>query len=60
MMMFEGGDRLLFAVKNILVGSSGNDGLRKRNAADENDDEIEILELAEDLLEKLVEFWDGS
>jgi len=59
-MMFEGGDRQLFAVKNILVGSSGNGGLRKRNAADENDDEIEMLELAEDLLEKLVELLEKS
>ncbi|MDY6802442.1 MAG: hypothetical protein SXA11_01350 [Cyanobacteriota bacterium] len=54
-MMVEGGDRRLFAVKNILVGSSGNGYLRSGNAADENDDEIEMLELAEDLLDKLVE-----
>jgi transcriptional regulator with XRE-family HTH domain len=59
-MMFEEGDRRLFAVKNILVGSSGNGGSRKRDAADEDDDEIEMLELAEDLLDKLGEILESS
>lgn len=55
LMLPEEGDRRLVAVQKLLVGSVSV-GSKTRGNNDENDDEIEMLELAEDLLEKLVEF----
>lgn len=57
--MFEGGDRQLFAVKELL-GGGVSVGSRSRGNTDENEEEIEVLELAEDLLDKLGEILDGS
>jgi len=45
-------DERLFAVKNVLAGSVTGGG-SIRDASDDNDDEIELLDLAESLLEKL-------
>lgn len=59
LMLPEENDRRLFAVKELLVGSASL-GSKTRGNNDENDDEIEMLELAEDLLEKLVEFLEKS
>ncbi|HEY9872990.1 MAG TPA: helix-turn-helix transcriptional regulator [Candidatus Obscuribacterales bacterium] len=47
-------DDRLFAVKNVLAGSVTGGG-STRDASDNNDDEIELLDLAESLLEKLAE-----
>ena len=58
-MMFEESDRQLFAVKELL-GGRVSVGSKTRGDSDENEEEIEVLELAEDLLEKLVEILDGS
>jgi hypothetical protein len=58
-MMFEEGDRRLFAIKDLL-GGSVSVGSKNRGNNDENEEEIEVLELAEDLLDKLVEIVDGS
>jgi hypothetical protein len=55
LMLPKEGDRQLFAVKELL-GSGVSVGSKTRGNNDEDDDEIEMLELAEDLLEKLVEF----
>lgn len=58
-MMFEEGYARLFAVKELLGGSVSG-GSITRGDADRNDEEIEVLELAEDLLEKLVEIGEFS
>lgn len=58
-MMFEEGDRRVFAVKELL-GGSVSVGSKTRGNNDEDDDEIEVLELADDLLDKLVEIWEFS
>ncbi len=55
LMLPEEGDDRLFAVQKLLV-SSVSAGSKTRGNNDEDEDEIEMLELAEDLLEKLVEF----
>ena len=47
-----------FAVKNALAGGIRN-GDNNRDISDEND-EIELLDLAESLLEKLADVLDGS
>jgi DNA-binding ferritin-like protein len=44
----------IFAVKNVLAGGVTAEG-SNRDLSDEND-EIELLDLAEDLLEKFAEF----
>jgi transcriptional regulator with XRE-family HTH domain len=53
MSLSEADDRV-FAVKNVLAGSV-NSGGSYRDCSVENDDEIELLDLAEELLEKLAE-----
>ncbi|MDY6802444.1 MAG: hypothetical protein SXA11_01360 [Cyanobacteriota bacterium] len=58
-MMLEGGDRRLFAVKELLGGSVSG-GSRTHGENYDNDEEIEVLELAEDLLDKLVEILEFS
>lgn len=55
----EKGDARLFAIKELLVGAV-NVGGTTRGEADGDEEEIEVLELAEDLLEKLVEFLEKS
>ena len=46
-------DAPVFAIKNLLAGSVGSREIT-RDASDEND-EIELLDLAESLLEKLTQ-----
>jgi len=58
-MMFEEGDRRLFAVKESL-GGNVSVGSKTRGDSDENEEEIEVLELAEDLLDKLGEILEFS
>jgi transcriptional regulator with XRE-family HTH domain len=58
-MMFEEGDRQLFAVKELL-GGRVSVGSKTRGDSDENEEEIEVLELAEDLLDKLGEILESS
>ncbi|GEM_PF-1151706 len=50
-------DERIFAVKNLLAGgvSAGGGGMN-RDSSDEGEDEIELLDLAEELLEKLGEY----
>jgi hypothetical protein len=47
-------DDQVFAVKNVLAGSVKSGG-SYRDCSVENDHEIELLDLAEELLEKLAE-----
>lgn len=55
----EGDDRI-FAVKNLLAGGV-NVGSSNRDESDENEaDEIDILELAEELLDKLAEIFEQN
>jgi hypothetical protein len=55
MSLSEADDRA-FAVKNVLAGSV-NSGGSYRDCSVENDDAMELLELAEELLEKFAEIF---
>ncbi len=46
-----------YAVKDILTGSVVGVGSERESMGEDDEDEIELLELAEDLLEKLEQIW---
>lgn len=53
-------DERPYAVKDILTGSVVGAGSDRESMAEDDEDEIELLELAEELVEKLAQIWEDD
>jgi hypothetical protein len=53
-------DERPYAVKAILTGSVVGVGSDRESGTEDDEDEIELLELAEELVEKLAQIWENE